>query len=89
MGGFGGTLFLRKLTLLPGKELEGFMETDTDCGGGEEMGLNQALPPPPLLHPWSKVDPEKTNWAHPHQPSLAPEEPSGDSSQFCRLRKGP
>ena len=34
MGGFGELCSLRKLTLLPGKELEGFMETDTDCGGG-------------------------------------------------------
>ena len=34
MGGLGELCSLRKLTVLPGKALEGFMETDTGWSGG-------------------------------------------------------
>ena len=41
-----------------------------------------------LPKPRSEADSEKSNRANPHQPSLAPEETSGDSSEVLSAEKG-
>ena len=39
-------------------------------------------------NPWLEADPEMSNRANAHQPNLAPEETSDDSSQVLSAEKG-
>ena len=88
MGGLGELCSLRKLTLIPGIALEGIMETDTGWSGGCGDGLELSSLTPATSASLVRSRPREEQVDKPYQPSLAPEETSGDRSQVLSAEKG-
>ena len=85
MDGLGELHSLRKLTPLPGKVLEGFVETDAGWIGGGGWACTE-LPPPPT--PAQEQTQKRPTGINPPQPSLALEEASDFSSHVLSAQKG-
>ena len=70
-----------------GQALEGFIESDAGWNEGCGDGLELSSPTPTATPFLVRSRPRKDQLGKPHQPSLAPEETSGDSSHVLSAEK--